>query len=56
MSLFIGFNLHLELGSLHESMDFHTNSECPMELRENDVGRELKFGNYNLHDSRVIDF
>jgi hypothetical protein len=25
-------------------MDFHTNSGRPMELKENDVGRELEFG------------
>ncbi len=51
MSLFTSFNLQLELGSLHEFMDFHKNSGRSMELRENDIGQELEFGNYNLHDS-----
>jgi hypothetical protein len=26
-----------------------------MKLRENDVGQELKFGSYNLHDSSIIN-
>jgi hypothetical protein len=51
VSLFTSFNLQLELGSLHEFMDFDTNFRRSMELRENDIGQEFEFGNCNLHDS-----
>jgi len=55
VSVFIGFSLHLEFRSLHESMDSQKNLGHLMELRENDVGQELKSGSYNLHDSSIIN-
>jgi len=54
VSVFTGFSFQLESRSLHESMDSQKNLGHLKELKENDVGQELKFGNYNLHDSSII--